>query len=112
MRQAGLDTRVLSGEAGVRRVAALGQADVVMAAIVGAAGLLPALDAVLVNTGGNHLNNKGFAIGEVLRAIWFPASSGHRWRWALGPSAVIRNGPLSWWSAAESTPCRSRASAG
>lgn len=46
VKHAGLDTEVLSGEVGVRRVAALAHADVVMAAIVGAAGLLPALDAV------------------------------------------------------------------
>ncbi len=46
VQQAGLDTEVLSGEAGVRRVAALAHADVIMAAIVGAAGLMPALDAV------------------------------------------------------------------
>ncbi len=46
VKQAALDTEVLSGAAGVRRVAALKHADVVMAAIVGAAGLLPALDAV------------------------------------------------------------------
>lgn len=46
LKQAGLDIEVLSGEAGIRRVAALEQADVVMAAIVGAAGLLPALEAV------------------------------------------------------------------
>jgi 1-deoxy-D-xylulose-5-phosphate reductoisomerase len=46
VKQAGLDINILSGAAGVRRVAALGNADVVMAAVVGAAGLLPALDAV------------------------------------------------------------------
>ncbi len=46
VKQAGLDTEVLSGEVGVRRVATLENADAVMAAIVGAAGLLPALDAV------------------------------------------------------------------
>ncbi len=43
---AGLAVEVLSGPAGLTRVAALPQADMVMAAIVGAAGLLPTLAAV------------------------------------------------------------------
>ncbi len=41
----GLDTRVLCGEAGLEQVAALPEVDAVMAAIVGAAGLRPALAA-------------------------------------------------------------------
>jgi 1-deoxy-D-xylulose-5-phosphate reductoisomerase len=41
----GLPTRVLSGEAGVCEVAALAEADTVVAAIVGAAGLAPTLAA-------------------------------------------------------------------
>ena len=45
-RRDGLATRVLNGESGIRHIAALEDADIVMAAIVGAAGLLPALDAV------------------------------------------------------------------
>lgn len=45
-RREGLETEVLSGESGIRYIAALEDADIVMAAIVGAAGLLPALDAV------------------------------------------------------------------
>ena len=43
---AGLTTRVLSGTRGLERVATLPEAEYVMAAIVGAAGLLPALAAV------------------------------------------------------------------
>ena len=42
----GSDTEVLSGEAGLERIAALDEADYVMAAIVGAAGLPPTLAAV------------------------------------------------------------------
>ncbi|MDQ7075630.1 MAG: 1-deoxy-D-xylulose-5-phosphate reductoisomerase [Gammaproteobacteria bacterium] len=44
--QAGLPTEVLAGLAGLERVAALPEAKMVMAAIVGAAGLLPTLAAV------------------------------------------------------------------
>ncbi len=44
--EAGLEVDVLSGTAGLEQVAALPEADYVMAAIVGAAGLLPALAAV------------------------------------------------------------------
>lgn len=43
---AGLDTRVLSGEAGLCEIAAHPDVDAVMAAIVGAAGLRPTLAAV------------------------------------------------------------------
>ncbi|MDI6524460.1 1-deoxy-D-xylulose-5-phosphate reductoisomerase [Pseudomonas otitidis] len=43
---AGLDTRVLSGEAGLCEIAAHPEVDAVMAAIVGAAGLRPTLAAV------------------------------------------------------------------
>ncbi len=46
MGAAGLKTQVLAGVAGLEQVAALDQVDQVMAAIVGAAGLLPALAAV------------------------------------------------------------------
>ncbi len=46
LKAAGLPTRALAGPAGLEQVAALGEADFVMAAIVGAAGLLPALAAV------------------------------------------------------------------
>jgi 1-deoxy-D-xylulose-5-phosphate reductoisomerase len=42
----GIETEVLHGVAGLEQVAAIPQADFVMAAIVGAAGLLPALSAV------------------------------------------------------------------
>ncbi|GAB6264205.1 1-deoxy-D-xylulose-5-phosphate reductoisomerase [Photobacterium sp. R1] len=42
----GINTRVLSGEAGMCEVAALDEVDTVMAAIVGAAGLLPTMAAV------------------------------------------------------------------
>ena len=45
VRDSGLDTRVLSGVEGLVQVAGLAQVDIVMAAIVGAAGLLPALEA-------------------------------------------------------------------
>ena len=45
LQQAGSDIKVLSGMAGLEKVAALPQVDYVMAAIVGAAGLLPALAA-------------------------------------------------------------------
>lgn len=45
LREAGLKTEVLVGAAGLVRVAELPQADCVMAAIVGAAGLLPTLAA-------------------------------------------------------------------
>ncbi|SFA64785.1 1-deoxy-D-xylulose-5-phosphate reductoisomerase [Metapseudomonas otitidis] len=44
--RAGLDTRVLSGEAGLCEIAAHPEVDAVMAAIVGAAGLRPTLAAV------------------------------------------------------------------
>lgn len=46
LRNAGLPTRVLAGEGGLCEVAAHPQADAVMAAIVGAAGLKPTLAAV------------------------------------------------------------------
>lgn len=46
LRAAGRDTRVLSGMEGLEKVAVLPQARYVMAAIVGAAGLLPTLAAV------------------------------------------------------------------
>lgn len=46
LQDAGLDTRVLAGEAGLCEVAAHPEADAVMAAIVGAAGLRPTLAAV------------------------------------------------------------------
>lgn len=46
LRGAGLQTRVLSGAAGLIEVASLPEVNVVMAAIVGAAGLLPTLAAV------------------------------------------------------------------
>ncbi|MHB1241708.1 MAG: 1-deoxy-D-xylulose-5-phosphate reductoisomerase [Gammaproteobacteria bacterium] len=46
LRDAGVDTRVLSGPEGLATVAGLPQTDYVMAAIVGAAGLLPTLAAV------------------------------------------------------------------
>jgi len=46
LHNAGLDTRVLSGEAGLCEVAAHAEVDAVMAAIVGAAGLKPTLAAV------------------------------------------------------------------
>lgn len=46
IRDAGLDIRVLSGEEGVTQAAILDEADYVMAAIVGAAGLVPTLAAV------------------------------------------------------------------
>ena len=46
IRDAGLPVKVLSGEQGLSEVAALPQANIVMAAIVGAAGLLPTLAAV------------------------------------------------------------------
>ncbi|MHB1359857.1 MAG: 1-deoxy-D-xylulose-5-phosphate reductoisomerase [Rhodocyclaceae bacterium] len=46
LRSAGLDTGVLAGPAALERVAALPEVDVVMAAIVGAAGLQPTLAAV------------------------------------------------------------------
>ncbi len=45
LREAGLETEVLAGDEGLVKVAALPEADCVMAAIVGAAGLLPALAA-------------------------------------------------------------------
>jgi 1-deoxy-D-xylulose-5-phosphate reductoisomerase len=45
LKQAGSDTQVLSGVAGLETVASLPQTDYVMAAIVGAAGLLPTLAA-------------------------------------------------------------------
>ncbi len=45
LRDAGREVEVLAGEDGLRRVAALDEVDCVMAAIVGAAGLMPALDA-------------------------------------------------------------------
>ena len=45
LRQAGIATRVLAGAKALEQVAALPQADCVMAAIVGAAGLLPTLAA-------------------------------------------------------------------
>ncbi|MBU3736910.1 MAG: 1-deoxy-D-xylulose-5-phosphate reductoisomerase [Methylobacterium sp.] len=45
VRQAGLQTRVLSGMTGLEQVASLPEVDAVMAAIVGAAGLRPALGA-------------------------------------------------------------------
>lgn len=45
IRQAGLETNVLSGVQGLEQVASLEQVDTVMAAIVGAAGLLPTLAA-------------------------------------------------------------------
>jgi len=44
--QAGLPIEVQSGAAGLNRAAALAQSSIVMAAIVGAAGLLPTLEAV------------------------------------------------------------------
>ncbi len=46
LKQAGSQTQVLSGVEGLERVASLPQVDQVMAAIVGAAGLYPALAAV------------------------------------------------------------------
>ena len=46
LKQAGSETQVLSGVEGLERVASLPQVDQVMAAIVGAAGLYPALAAV------------------------------------------------------------------
>ena len=46
IREAGLETRVLTGVEGLTTVAALDEADIVMAAIVGAAGLMPTLAAV------------------------------------------------------------------
>src|SRR5690606_3568128 len=46
VRAAGLDTQVLAGEAGLTAVAEHADTDYVMAAIVGAAGLLPTLAAV------------------------------------------------------------------
>jgi 1-deoxy-D-xylulose-5-phosphate reductoisomerase len=46
IRKAGLPTEVLSGLEGLMQVARLPEADIVMAAIVGAAGLLPTLEAV------------------------------------------------------------------
>ncbi len=46
LRQAGCDTEVLAGEAGLVEVSAAKEAPVVMAAIVGAAGLAPTLAAV------------------------------------------------------------------
>ncbi len=46
LREAGLDTQVLSGPEGLEAAARLPSADYVMAAIVGAAGLLPTLAAV------------------------------------------------------------------
>lgn len=46
LQHVGLDTRVLSGEAGLCEVAAHAEVDAVMAAIVGAAGLKPTLAAV------------------------------------------------------------------
>ena len=46
LQAAGMETRVLAGESGVREAAADPAADTVMAAIVGAAGLEPALAAV------------------------------------------------------------------
>lgn len=45
LRQAGLDTQVLSGMSGLETVASMPQTDYVMAAIVGSAGLLPVLAA-------------------------------------------------------------------
>jgi len=45
LRTAGLKTEVLSGPAGLEKVVQLGETDYVMAAIVGAAGLLPTLAA-------------------------------------------------------------------
>nr|AQQ74523.1 hypothetical protein [uncultured bacterium] len=45
LREAGLDTRVAAGEEGLRRAASIPEARCVMAAIVGAAGLLPTLAA-------------------------------------------------------------------
>ncbi|MHB8347108.1 MAG: 1-deoxy-D-xylulose-5-phosphate reductoisomerase [Acidiferrobacterales bacterium] len=46
LRGLGLPTEVLSGEEGLDRAAGLAQSDIVVAAIVGAAGLLPTLTAV------------------------------------------------------------------
>lgn len=46
IRDAGLPTEVESGVSGLKRAARLAQSDIVMAAIVGAAGLLPTLEAV------------------------------------------------------------------
>jgi len=46
LRASGCSTQVLSSEDGLRQIAALPQAQYVMAAIVGAAGLLPTLEAV------------------------------------------------------------------
>jgi 1-deoxy-D-xylulose-5-phosphate reductoisomerase len=45
LQQTGLETEVLAGEEGLVKVASLAETDCVMAAIVGAAGLLPALAA-------------------------------------------------------------------
>ncbi len=45
LKEKGLDTEVLSGTEGLQTVAALTEVDYVMAAIVGAAGLLPTLAA-------------------------------------------------------------------
>jgi len=46
LRDAGLDTEVMSGQSGLLAAAEMAEADIVMAAIVGAAGLLPTLAAV------------------------------------------------------------------
>jgi 1-deoxy-D-xylulose-5-phosphate reductoisomerase len=46
IRQAGLSTEVMSGTAGLERIASLPQADIVLAGIVGAVGLTPTLAAV------------------------------------------------------------------
>lgn len=45
LREAGLPTRAVAGDSGLRAAAALPEADTVVAAIVGAAGLLPTLEA-------------------------------------------------------------------
>jgi len=50
LRTAGLKTEVLSGPAGLEKVVQLGETDYVMAAIVGAAGLLPTLAAARAGT--------------------------------------------------------------
>ncbi len=97
LRSAGLATRVLRGEAALEEVVRLPQTDVVMAAIVGAAGLLPTLAAAragkrLLLANKEALVMSGSLLIEAVRASGaqlIPIDSEHNAIFQCLPSAAI-----------------------
>jgi 1-deoxy-D-xylulose-5-phosphate reductoisomerase len=97
---ADLSTEVLAGEAGLARVAAANEVDIVVAAIVGAAGLIPTLAAVRASKRVLLANKESLVMAGALfmeevrqhRAELLPVDSEHNAVFQCLPPGSIENG--------------------